>query len=303
MIGVQYETYVYLGADTVADLVNADFTNTGTWRKVTTDFVTGSQRNGSNVATLTTGKTVLVQYSAAEYGLYEYVGNNAILDLHRQEFADTALWRKLTPDVRTDDGTVELKAGALVANRHVIESLTMQVWDDLEVEATGLFTARGERIAVQSAGSLAINSVTAGGDLKVVAGGDVTLEKNSAITARAEGSDIYVDAGGVLHVKQGSAITSGAAFSQASGAPVASVTGANSTVHLVSGGEMWIAGAVTASRSMTLVVGESVNDFASYFDTLPGKNLFSVAPDATLVATLTSGQLIPELTKAFASRN
>jgi hypothetical protein len=268
--GVSYELYEYLGADGARDLADANqFVNAGQWRKVTTDHVTGTDRKTSQTVSLQTGQTVRVQSNAADCGLYRFLGTAGSRDLSSQDYSNATLWLKLTADHATDDGTVLLETGQLVASKFVIESLTLQVWDDVNVAATGLFAADAQDVAVQSDGSLRIDSVLAGGDVRIIAKGDVSLEPNSEIIARAAGSDIYVEAGGVLHVEPDSAITSGAAFNTSSGTPVPYITGVQSTVYLVSGKEMWIGGAVTASRSMNLVMGSKRNDFADYFDTLP----------------------------------
>ena len=64
-------------------------------------------------------------------------GVDATLDLNRQEYTDASRWSRLTADRSTGEGDVSLATGDLVEDTTVIESLTVQVVDDIDVETTG----------------------------------------------------------------------------------------------------------------------------------------------------------------------
>lgn len=86
------------------------------------------------------------------------------------------------------------------------------------------------------------------------------------------------------------------------GTPVATLTGNNDDVTFNAQGEVWVAGAVTASRNVVINGGASSMPHAEYFDTIPGKLLFSIAPpDAATVTALGAGTLTATLRQAFAT--
>ncbi|MTJ31397.1 hypothetical protein, partial [Aphanizomenon sp. UHCC 0183] len=176
VVGVSYATYKYLGSDdTDVDLTQANFSNTSLWEKLQANFVTGTNKSIKQEVSLATYQTVLVQYNAVEYGLYKYLGQNQTLDLGKQIYGDTTLWQKLTANHGSDGvGNVNLIQGELVQDKSVVESLTLQLTDDIDIEITNITTIdAGDAVAVQAAGTLNINHVNAGGDVRLQAGGSI----------------------------------------------------------------------------------------------------------------------------------
>ncbi|MBT7081830.1 MAG: hypothetical protein HN929_10240, partial [Chloroflexi bacterium] len=288
------------------------FSDSGRWRKLDPQFITGVSKEEAQEVNISSQNLVRVQYSG-NYGLYRYLGADAALDFSQQDFSDDDIWQKIEANAATGNrtgtenlaGTINLQTGDIVSNRFAIESLTLKVWDDLDIESTGILNARADNIAMQSAGSLTIKSIVADGDIRVISGGDILLNAGSEVLTRAVDSDIYIDASGILHVKADSAITAGAQFDYSSGIPVAQISGENSDIYLRAGKDMWIGGSVTASRNMDFVMGDSTNEFADYFDTIPAKTLFATPGDmtaedlSTIAGELDSGNVSDQVRELF----
>ncbi|MGB7325621.1 MAG: hypothetical protein WBD31_12175 [Rubripirellula sp.] len=117
----------------------------------------------------------------------------------------------------------------------------------------------------------------------------VEIFEGGLVFGRHSGTQIDISAGTFLHSHAGSAVTAGADFDTTSGKPVAFLTGINSDITLNSAGEIFVGGSITASRSMTMDINGSVNDFADYFDSIPAKNLFDMTAIPIVTSNLDSG--------------
>jgi len=131
----------------------------------------------------------------------------------------------------------------------------------------------------------------------------VIVLEGGLVYGRHPNTRIEMDATTFLHVEPGSAVTAGADFDYSSGAPVAFITGNDADIHLGCSNEMWIGGAVTASRNMDLAMGGTFHDFADYFDTIPGRDLFSTDAAADVVTQLDAQGIAPDLVQAFSENN
>jgi len=81
-----------------------------------------------------------------------------------------------------------------------IQTLTLQVWNDVDVEAPdGVNITAGAGVALETEGDLVVNSVAAGGDVRLVAGGAV-------IDPNAQGTDAAVSTDGNLSLRAGTSI-------------------------------------------------------------------------------------------------
>ncbi|QOV24148.1 hypothetical protein [Anabaenopsis elenkinii] len=202
IIGVTYGTYRYLG-DGVSEvnLTQSDFTDTTLWQLVNPDIVTGVSRLIVDNRNVNQGDIVLVQYDAAEYGLYRYLGESATLDLTRQLYLDPTVWERLTASHGTDAvGKVTLETGQLVLDKSVIKTLTLQVINDVDVMTTGLTNINaGGAIALQEGGKLTVDKVTAGGNVRLQAAGNLTDNYTTDTPAvTTSGNNILLISGGVI---------------------------------------------------------------------------------------------------------
>jgi hypothetical protein len=71
-------------------------------------------------------------------------------------------------------------------------------------------------------------------------------------------------------------------------------------MRLETGGEMFLAGAITSGGAMDLVYGETLNDFAEYFDNVNGRTLATVTTDLVdQVQSLRDNELPADLVAAL----
>ena len=131
------------------------------------------------------GQTVLVQLDAESYGLYRatqaFSGNIANKDMYQGSG-----WERLTDqggtraDHGTDSGPVDLIAGDVVLDKFNVQSLTLQLFKDIDIkaqdeQAVNLAANAGGQVIIQTSDNLKLHHV--------LAGGDVRLQANSASTA------------------------------------------------------------------------------------------------------------------------
>jgi Ca2+-binding RTX toxin-like protein len=235
VMGKSYALYKYTGATAELDLRAQDFNDTNLWDKVIVNHETGTDDTIANdVSAVHDHTVVLVQYTENLYGLYRYLGSFGTIDLAQQDYSDTFRWEAINATFGTSQGTVNVQQNQLVADQSVVESVTLQIWDDIDVEAADSFSAdAGDSIAVQTEGALKISYVEAGGDVRLIVGDAITdlyvAGTDAAVTAfgdlilssgdRIEGDDgtsqlriqlsgaskLSADAQGEIHIEQVSA--------------------------------------------------------------------------------------------------
>ena len=193
IIGFNYEFYKYVGSDAVGvDLGSTDY-KSSEWQKIATNYFTDYDRSGTQYVEMGNGQTVLVQYSKEEFGLYRYIGQSSGFDLTQQDFGNQDRWEKVSGDYDTEDGVVDIENGEVVENRFIVDYLTMRVWDDLEVDASGTVTLdAGNNIAVEGMAQLNLNHAIAGNDIRLAAADaiiDTYLDSDAAITL---GGNLYI---------------------------------------------------------------------------------------------------------------
>ncbi|MDZ4126740.1 MAG: calcium-binding protein, partial [Hydrogenophaga sp.] len=106
--------------------------------------------------------------------------------------------------------------------------------------------------------------------IDVRAGTGLTLMQGGTVATRYARGDISLQAGSFIHMLNSSAVVSGATEDSTLPGGYA-LTGEGSTLSLVTLGEMTMAGQLTAAGAMTLSASEVQDDFADYFNTLPGR--------------------------------
>jgi len=178
----------------LSDYKNQDaFNDPNLWQKVEMDFVTGVDRSGSQVEALANEDIVLVQYTAAEYGAYRYVGPNGNVDLTQEDFSVASRWQEVVADHSTSDGMIDLDNGDLVLNKFVVEHLALQVWDDVDVEAAGIVTVdTADGVAIQTTGALKINHINSGGHIRLTADGAITDQYTDTYAAISGFGDLVM---------------------------------------------------------------------------------------------------------------
>jgi len=176
------------------------------------------------------------------------------------------------------------------------------VWDDIDVEATDSFSAdAGDSIAIQTMGTLHIDHVEAGGDVRLLAGGEITdldIDSTAAIAASGdlilssgvaiEGnvgaspfriqlsrtSDLSADAPGEIDIEQ---VTDDAtirgSFQEIDDLHISRVTGGGEVKIEVTERDMYV-GKVISSTSVDLIAYQDILDAFDDADA-PGVNIFT----------------------------
>ncbi|MFA7063480.1 MAG: hypothetical protein WC132_05020, partial [Methanomethylophilus sp.] len=208
IIGVQYALYQYTGENAAGVNLNEEDFSTGSWSRIDIDCVTGTDRFTSQQELMTSGKTVLVQYSEEEYGLYAYTGANASLNLARQNYDDKTCWEKVSADHSTDETDADLTAGDLVLNKYTVEYAALQLQDDVDIEASENVTINaGGNVSVETAGRLNLNHVEADGDVRLKAGGSILdMYTTNSTSAIAASGDLILNAGTVIRGTDGTSM-------------------------------------------------------------------------------------------------
>ncbi|MBC8509085.1 MAG: tandem-95 repeat protein, partial [Chloroflexi bacterium] len=202
VVGVNYELYRYTGGGASGVTFDANTFSGGVWSKVNVDFATGTNRGAANNVNVATSQVVLVQFTANEYGMYQYRGAGGTINLSNQDYRDTSLWQELdgaAADHATDDsGPVTLVNGDVVINKYMIESLTIQLWDDIDIKSTGTTAIdAGDGVSVESEDSFSIHHVYAGGLVRIVAGGNILgFDTVTPIADFSSGELILISQGG-----------------------------------------------------------------------------------------------------------
>ena len=190
VLGFDHVFYRYTGAGASGvDLANEDFSSSD-WEEVIPDFLTSNAPIWP--VTVTTGQTVLVQSDdPTGYGLYEYVGADTAMHLHRQDFTNTNFWQLVTTSVNTGSGAVNLTQGQLVQDLSTVGYVTLQVWDDVDLAATdanadyGLSVQATDGVALQHQQDIRLGDVIAGGDVRLQAT-EAIVDRNTAPTAAVQ---------------------------------------------------------------------------------------------------------------------
>ncbi|MHC5183407.1 MAG: hypothetical protein ACYSPI_03920, partial [Planctomycetota bacterium] len=75
--------------------------------------------------------------------------------------------------------SVTYMQGPLGENTNEIENLTLQVWNDIDVEASGsVVIVADQDVVLQTEGTLIIDRIQAGGDVRITAGGGILNDKS-----------------------------------------------------------------------------------------------------------------------------
>ncbi|MGI9210888.1 MAG: hypothetical protein ACR2HF_00260, partial [Methylococcaceae bacterium] len=189
-VGSLNGVYRYLGDKATINLDDADYTNTDTWEKKTSE------------TQLRKGDTVKVADDHQAGGVagytYAYIGkNNAKIDLNEADYTDDSQWELQVPELSVsviDAGhswsvldamgtayTLTLDGDSLAATKNSINAVSVAA-----SAAVGL-SASGTGLALSGAGAVAINTVNGGTDA-VVQGSVVESAGDVILKARSDAS-------------------------------------------------------------------------------------------------------------------
>ncbi len=196
VIGIHYALYEYLGAnENNVDLEPQDFGDTGRWKKINVDFRTGADTGVANNKNVSTGDTVLVQFDVDDFGLYEYLGTTGSINLTAENYNVASRWQRVTADHSSADGSIQLDMGDFVFDKHVVESLSLRLFDKVNIDASGgLTVTANDRVAVASPTAMRIVRIEAGGDVRLTASTDI-VDTGIAVAAIATKGQLEMRAG------------------------------------------------------------------------------------------------------------
>ncbi|MFN7333087.1 MAG: right-handed parallel beta-helix repeat-containing protein, partial [bacterium] len=196
IVGVQYGLYRYIGPNrSNVDLKIENFNDTSRWTKLNATFATGGDSNATVQRTVSFGQRVRVEYSQDLYGMYEYLGATASLNLVGENYLEGRRWRKLGEDVASDGPNVNLTNGMLVTNKDWIDALTLRKTEDVNVVATaGLRAIAHQDVLIESPTDIPIYRTVSGGDTSLRSTGDL-VDTNFDEAAVAAGGQARLIAG------------------------------------------------------------------------------------------------------------
>jgi len=175
VVAVDYAVYQYMGNGGEVDLLEADFADTSLWQKQAPRFTTTGETQEKWVEIGDLVQVTIPQQEDGEpqFGVYRYVGEAAaLLDLSQQDYANSDDWAALA-EFDTVEGQKTLSHGAYVGQ---LEGLTVEVWNDVDLQAQVALTIVAEdAVSIASPGDLQVDSITAGGAVRLQALGHVSV--------------------------------------------------------------------------------------------------------------------------------
>ena len=149
----------------------------------------------------------------------------------------------------------------------------------------------GSSVEIDTGGSVRIATILqAQGEnstVSVNAGTGFVLLEGGMVVVRETGSSIYLNSGDYMHINSGSAVTAGAVYEDETKTWTDIKAGTSLTLN--SGGELYLAGAVTAAGELNLVYTAAQFDHAEYFDSLLDKTLAEIEATPELLSALQAG--------------
>ncbi|MFM8729019.1 MAG: hypothetical protein ACKON9_28285, partial [Planctomycetaceae bacterium] len=197
------------------------------------------------------------------------------------------------------DVTASSGQGSLAGFSDGINSVNTDITALIQTTGTGSTIDIDAVGTVRNAGT--IEARGAGSKLMIDATLAVRNLEGGILTAPGAGSSITATGGTWLWIDSGSAVMAGVRFNVVGATPIPEILGQNSTITLNSPSEMWLAGSVTASSSMTLNAGLRNFSHQEYFDTLPGRVLASTQPLTERITSLKQLTFPDDLRPVFAT--
>ncbi len=204
VVAVNYVVYRYNGADGEVDLLKTDFRRRSLWEQQSPDYTTSGQTQWQ---WLEIGDLVQIAIPQGidgqpQFGVYQYQGDVGLRDLSQQDW-NSDDWVSLAQHDMAE-GKKTLTHGDYVGRT---EGVTVEVWNDVDVQTqSGLAIMAQGAVSIGSPGDLHVDSITAGGAVRLLADGSIDATGQLAV------AELDVKAGRDIRLTQlnGPLIISGA---------------------------------------------------------------------------------------------
>ena len=185
VVGHTYLLHEYLGASGTVNLATANYSDATSWKQIKVDIFTETRlakQIAKGKVALTTGQVVLVQFAREIFGRYQYLGSSTSINLGETDWSNTSVWKPLTADHARDAGSRSIAKGDLVQDRDSVETLTVQIWKDVDAILTGTVTIDADgAVALGVAGTMTLENLSADGDIRLNATSGI-VDANTKVT-------------------------------------------------------------------------------------------------------------------------
>ena len=248
IVSADYVVYRYKGDVGEVNLLKTDVTDTSLWQRQMPRYTTNGDtqrewvRDGDLVqVTIPHGRD-----GGPQFGVYRYQGQPGERDLSRQDYGDTETWFFLAQfDVA--QGKQVLSSGSYVGR---LEGVAVEAWNDVNVEtadADGLRIEAQDAVSVAAPGALRIESITAGGPVRLTGASIVATSSGPLLVQCATATQGDID----LLVPE-----TGRTDDDLTLAHGAVVSAANGSVTLRAGDDVILHGGSRVTAGTVLVVGD-----------------------------------------------
>ncbi|MBD2198648.1 MULTISPECIES: DUF4347 domain-containing protein [Calothrix] len=209
--------YRYVGATTTGvNLLGRDYANDSNWQDITFSQNANENRFDSSYTTVV---EVIPNVTLVRDGntIYRYVGSSKVnLKPSAVNYANNPDWQvdntfelienfvqntsqnRFESNFRNQNKT--LLTGQLVEDRFNVTHLTVQLRDDVNLQATDAVTIdAGKGVAVEATGTLQINHVKSGGDVSLQVAGAITDLNTDATAAITSFGDLVLKSEGAIN--------------------------------------------------------------------------------------------------------
>ncbi|NRA22733.1 MAG: hypothetical protein HRU05_19860, partial [Oceanospirillaceae bacterium] len=205
VVATVYDFYRYKMGDAAAvtEVVNFDYNNTSLWQGVTTIKVGANTGSTS----LNNGDLVEVDQDGIP-ALFQYTGSSDDVDLNSTNFeANGAPWERVLTQSVAPGSSLDLLRNEIVMQ---LESVTIQLWDDLNLKGpaslTAITTGIDAGIALEQEGDLKVNVINGSDWVRLSVSGNLIDTGNSNTAAIISAGDLVLITKGNIQATNGSAL-------------------------------------------------------------------------------------------------
>ena len=185
--------------------------------------------------------------------------------------------------------------GALVSYGEEANSITADKGSVVMTSADNGRVVMNTSASIISATAIFVEGT--GSSIEVDAGTGMVLLEGAALTAEGDSSSMTLRSDNYFHLDSGASIVVGAQEKDDDWV----ISGNNTQLTIDTEGELRLSGFMVTAGEMDLQYGETFNDYASYFDTIPGKTLASDSSSNDLIIdALKAGTISAELAAVLA---
>jgi hypothetical protein len=187
VVSTTYAFYEYLGADGNVSQFDVDYSQHGTWKLVTADFVVEAQ---TVPVTVSTGDIVQIHLDGIP-ALFKYDGPSGLVDLQSVAFeAVGTQWTKVTTPTMAPALTLDLDRNDIVMQ---LQDVTLQLWDDLDLSGGGSVTVHAKNgITLAHDDDLNIDRIQSNSWIRLQSAGAITDTLNHSKAAIASADDLVL---------------------------------------------------------------------------------------------------------------